>query len=119
MPTTVRIVLSIAISSKWSLRQIDNQNAFLHGNLSEEVFMSQPPGYQHPFYPNHVCKLQKAIYGLKQAPRAWFSHLSTKLLKLGFHGSHSDSSLFIYKTKSLTMYIMIYVDDIIITSFQP
>ena len=118
-PTTVRTVLSIAISSGWSLRQIDIQNAFLHDNLSEEVFMSQPPGYQHPLYPNHVCKLQKAIYGLKQAPRAWFSCLSTKLLELGFHGSRSDSSLFIYKTKSLTIYILIYVDDIIITSSQP
>jgi hypothetical protein len=118
-PTTVRTVLSIAISSGWSLRQIDIQNAFLHGNLSEEVFMSQPPGYQHPLYPNHVCKLQRAIYGLKQAPRAWFSRLSTKLRELGFHGSRSDSSLFIYKTKSLTMYILIYVDDIIITSSQP
>ena len=118
-PTTVRTVLSIAISSGWSLRQIDIQNAFLHGNLSEEVFMSQPPGYQHPLYPNHVCKLQRAIYGLKQAPRAWFSRLSTKLLELGFHGSCLDSSLFIYKTKSLTMYILIYVDDIIITSSQP
>uniref|UniRef100_A0A2N9GHS0 Reverse transcriptase Ty1/copia-type domain-containing protein n=1 Tax=Fagus sylvatica TaxID=28930 RepID=A0A2N9GHS0_FAGSY len=118
-PTTVRTVLSIAISSGWSLRQIDIQNAFLHGNLSEEVFMSQPPGYNHPLYPNHVCKLQKAIYGLKQAPRAWFSRLSTKLLELGFHGSRSDSSLFIYKTKFLTIYILIYVDDIIITSSKP
>ena len=81
--------------------------------------MSQPPRYQHPLYPNHVCKLQRAIYGLKQAPRAWFSRLSTKLLELGFHGSRSDSSLFIYKSKSLTMYILIYVDDIIITSSQP
>jgi hypothetical protein len=95
-PTTVRTVLSIAISSGWSLRQIDIQNAFLHGNLFEEVFMSQPPRYQHPLYPNHVCMLQRVIYGLKQAPRAWFSCLSTKLLELGFHGSRSDSSLFIY-----------------------
>jgi hypothetical protein len=118
-PTTVRTVLFIAISSGWSLRQIDIQNAFLHGNLSEEVFMSQPPGYNHPLYPNHVCKLQKAIYGLKQAPRAGFSRLSTKLLELGFHGSRSDSSLFIYKTKFLIIYILIYVDDIIITSSKP
>ena len=81
--------------------------------------MSQPPGYHHPLYPNHVSKLQKAIYGLKQAPQAWFSRLSTKLLELGFHGSRSNSSLFIYKTKSLTIYILIYVDDIIITSSQP
>ena len=118
-PTTVRTILSIAISSGWSLRQIDIQNAFLHDTLSEEVFMSQPPGYQHPIYPTHVCKLQRAIYGLKQAPQAWFSRLNTKLLELGFHGSCSDTSLFIYKHKSLTMFILIYVDDIIITSSQP
>jgi hypothetical protein len=118
-PTTVRTVLSIAISFGWSFHQIDIHNAFLHGTLFEEVFMSQPLGYQHPIYPTHVCKLQRVIYGLKQAPRAWFSRLSTKLLELGFHGSRSNFSLFIYKHKSLTMFILIYVDDIIITSSQP
>uniref|UniRef100_A0A2N9H904 Reverse transcriptase Ty1/copia-type domain-containing protein n=1 Tax=Fagus sylvatica TaxID=28930 RepID=A0A2N9H904_FAGSY len=115
-PTTVRTVLSIALSANWSIRQIDIQNAFLHGYLSEEVFMSQPPGYHHPQYPNHLCKLNKAIYGLKQAPRAWFSRLSTRLIALGFHGSKSDTSLFICRTSSFTMYVLIYVDDIIITS---
>jgi|UniRef100_A0A2N9GUC8 hypothetical protein len=114
-PTTVRAILSIAISAGWSIRQIDIQNAFLHGQLSEDVFMAQPSGYQHPSYPSHVCKLNKAIYGLKQAPRAWFSRLSSRLLQLGFHGSLSDMSLFIYKSKSFTMFILIYVDDIIIT----
>uniref|UniRef100_A0A2N9FDU4 Reverse transcriptase Ty1/copia-type domain-containing protein n=1 Tax=Fagus sylvatica TaxID=28930 RepID=A0A2N9FDU4_FAGSY len=114
-PTTVRTVLSIAISSGWSIRQIDIQNAFLHGTLSEQVFMTQPPGYHHPSYPHHVCKLQKALYGLKQAPRAWFSRLSTRLIALGFHGSRSDSSLFIFKDSDMTMYVLIYVDDIIIT----
>uniref|UniRef100_A0A2N9IMK5 Reverse transcriptase Ty1/copia-type domain-containing protein n=1 Tax=Fagus sylvatica TaxID=28930 RepID=A0A2N9IMK5_FAGSY len=107
-PTTVRAILSIAISAGWSIRQIDIQNAFLHGQLSEDVFMTQPPGYQHPSYPHHVCKLNKAIYGLKQAPRAWFSRLSSRLLQLGFHGSLSDASLFIYKSKSFTMFILIY-----------
>jgi hypothetical protein len=81
--------------------------------------MSQPPGHKHSLYPNHVCKLQRVIYGLKQAPQAWFSCLSNKLLDLGFHGSRSDSSLFIYKTTSLTMFILIYVDDIIITASKP
>lgn len=96
-PTTIRTVLSIAVSHGWSLRQIDVQNAFLHGFLNEDVYMSQPPGFTHPHYPHHVCKLRKALYGLKQAPRAWFSRLSTRLLELGFHGSKSDTSLFIYK----------------------
>uniref|UniRef100_A0A2N9F0L7 Reverse transcriptase Ty1/copia-type domain-containing protein n=1 Tax=Fagus sylvatica TaxID=28930 RepID=A0A2N9F0L7_FAGSY len=114
-PTTVRTVLSIAISAGWSIRQIDIHNAFLHGTLSEDVFMSQPPGFNHPQFPSHVCKLQKAIYGLKQAPRAWFSKLSSRLLQLGFCGSLSDTSLFILKDASFTMYVLIYVDDIIIT----
>uniref|UniRef100_A0A2N9HD01 Reverse transcriptase Ty1/copia-type domain-containing protein n=1 Tax=Fagus sylvatica TaxID=28930 RepID=A0A2N9HD01_FAGSY len=114
-PTTIHTVLSLAISSGWSLRQIDIQNEFLHGDLSKQVFMSQPPGYQHPTYPTHVCQLQKAIYGMKQAPCAWFSRLSSWLIALGFHGSRSDSSLFIYKKSSITMYVLIYVDDIIIT----
>uniref|UniRef100_A0A2N9IR27 Reverse transcriptase Ty1/copia-type domain-containing protein n=1 Tax=Fagus sylvatica TaxID=28930 RepID=A0A2N9IR27_FAGSY len=118
-PTTVRAILSIAISVGWSIRQIDIQNAFLHGHLSKDVFMAQPPGFQHPSYPTHVCKLNKAIYGLKQAPRAWFSRLSSRLLQLGFHGSLSDTSLFIYKSKSFTMFILIYVDDIIITCSNP
>jgi hypothetical protein len=118
-PTTVRTVLSIAISSGWSIRQIDIQNAFLHGTLSEQVFMTQPPGYHHPSYPHHVCKLQKALYGLKQAPRTWFSRLSTRLIALGFHGSRSDSSLFIFKDSDVTMYVLIYVDDIIITCSKP
>ena len=118
-PTTIRLVLSIAISSGWSFRQIDNQNAFLHGNLSEEVYMSQPPGYTHPQFPNHVCHLKKALYGLIQAPRAWFSRLSNKLLEFGFRASKSDTSLFIYKSAACTIYVLIYVDDIIITSSVP
>jgi hypothetical protein len=81
--------------------------------------MSQPPGFAHPQHPIHVCKLQKALYGLKQAPRAWFSRLSTKLITLGFHGSLSDTSLFILKTAAFTMYILIYVDDILITCSRP
>ena len=81
--------------------------------------MSQPPGYSHPQFPTHVCKLEKALYGLKQASRAWFSKLNTKLLALGFTGSRSDSSVFIYMGSSFVMYVLIYVDDIIITCSKP
>jgi histone deacetylase 1/2 len=84
---TIRLVLSIAVSSGWNLRQLDVQNAFLHGFLEEEVFMRQPPGYTHSRFPHYVCKLDKALYGLKQAPRAWYSRLSTKLITLGFRPS--------------------------------
>jgi hypothetical protein len=112
---TIRIVLSIAVSKGWCLRQLDVQNAFLYGVLEEEVFMSQPPGYEDPAFPNHVCKLDKAIYGLKQAPRAWYSRLSTKLLQLGFEMSKGDTSLFIYAKGKVTIFLLIYVDDIIVT----
>jgi hypothetical protein len=118
-PTTICLVLSLAISAGWLVRQIDVHNAFLHGWLSEDVYMTQPPGFIHPQFPHHICKLHKALYGLKQAPRAWFSRLSDHLLELGFIGSHSDSSLFIRRTPSEITYVLIYVDDILITSSLP
>ena len=64
-PATVRLILTIAVSFKWSLRQLDISNAFLHGFLKEEVFMQQPPGYVDSQFPSHVCKLHKSLYGLK------------------------------------------------------
>jgi len=113
---TVRLVLSLAVTRGWCLRQLDVQNAFLHGVLEEEVYMKQPPGFENPRYPSFVCKLKKAIYGLKQAPRAWYSRLSSKLISLGFVSSKSDTSLFTYRKGSVEIYMLIYVDDIIVTS---
>jgi hypothetical protein len=92
---TIRLVLSLAVARGWCLRQLDVQNAFLHGILEEEVYMKQPPGFENRNASHLVCKLDKAIYGLKQAPRAWYSRLSTKLISLGFRASKSDTSLFI------------------------
>jgi len=117
-PTSIRVVLSLAVSAGWSMRQIDIQIAFLHSNLSEEVYVLQPLGFHHPSLPNHICKLNKAIYVLKQEPCAWFSLLSGKLLEFGFIASRVDSSLFTFLSNSLTMYVLIYVDDIIITNLN-
>jgi hypothetical protein len=78
--------------------------------------MKQPPGYEDKQHPSYVCKLDKAIYGLKQPPRPWYSKLSTRLRELEFVPSKSDTSLFIYKKSGITMYMLIYVDDIIVAS---
>ncbi|CAH9126696.1 unnamed protein product [Cuscuta epithymum] len=114
-PTTVRIVLTLAISFGWVMRQLDVKNAFLHGHLTEEVYMRQPRGFVHPQFPHHMCRLRKAIYGLKQAPRAWFHRFSSFLLTHNFVCSKSDNSLFIYRQGQSVMYLLLYVDDIIIT----
>jgi len=91
---TVRGVLHLATIMEWDIKQMDVQNAFLHGDLTETVYMAQPAGFVDPDKPNHVCKLHKSLYGLKQSPRAWFDKFSTYLLEFGFHCSIPDPSLF-------------------------
>ena len=118
-PITICIVLSLAVSSNWCIKQLDVQNAFLHGHLQENVYMVQPPRFVHPSQPNHVCHLHKVLYGLKQAPQAWFSRLTNRLLELGFVGSPSDTSLYILSTGPSPIYFLIYVDDIIVTGPDP
>ncbi|PKI31327.1 hypothetical protein CRG98_048282 [Punica granatum] len=99
----------------WPIRQLDVKNAFLHGYLTEEVYMAQPPGFVDPFYPDHVYRLCRSLYGLKQTPRAWFQRLSTYLQLLGFSDSKADSSLFILQGPQYIAYLLVYVDDIILT----
>ncbi|XP_021986078.1 uncharacterized mitochondrial protein AtMg00810-like [Helianthus annuus] len=77
--------------------------------------MEKPPGFVDSKYPNYVCKLFKALYGLKQAPRAWFQCLSTFLISYGFSCSRADTSLFVFRKESHIMYLLVYVDDLILT----
>ena len=113
-PTTIRLILSLAVSFKWNIWQLDVSNAFLHGILDEEVYMKQPKGYEDQTFPDHVCYLHKSIYGLKQAPRAWFKRLSQQLIDFGFSESKMDYSLFTYNSDTLRVFVLVYVDDIII-----
>ncbi|KAH9792303.1 retrovirus-related pol polyprotein from transposon RE2 [Citrus sinensis] len=114
-PATVRVVLSLAVMSNWKIRQVDVNNAFLNGELSEEVFMDQPEGFISAEKPDYVCKLHKSLYRLKQAPRAWYDKLKGCLLQWGFTNSNSDTSLFLKRSKSSRILVLIYVDDILIT----
>ena len=118
-PPTVRIILSLVVQFNWPLRQLDVRNAFLHGFLREKVYMVQPFGYVDPDFPNHVCKLWKSLYDLKQAPWAWFDRFSTQLLHMGFEASLANSSLFILKQGKVLVYLLVYVDDIVLTGNHP
>lgn len=117
---TVKLLLSIAAPRKWFLDQLDVSNAFLNGDLQEEIFMVLPPGYipkqGESLPPNAVCKLHKSLYGLKQASRQWFMKFSQSLLSLGFQGASGDDTLFTRVTGDTYMAVLVYVDDIIIAS---
>ncbi|CAH9104714.1 unnamed protein product [Cuscuta epithymum] len=115
-PATIRIVLSIALSKSWSIHQLDVKNAFLHGHLNETVYMHQPLGFRDKGHPDHVCLLKKSLYGLKQAPRAWYQRFADFVFTIGFSHAKSDHSLFIYQQGSDMAYILLYVDDIILTA---
>jgi hypothetical protein len=92
------------------------KNAFLHDTLSKTVFCCQPTGFANPAHPDLVCSLRKSLYGLNQAPRAWYSRFATYLTTLRFIEAKSDTSLFIFRRSSDTEYLLLYVDDIILTA---
>ncbi|KAG9442665.1 hypothetical protein H6P81_018519 [Aristolochia fimbriata] len=118
-PVTIRTVLTIAVGRRWHICQLDVNNAFLNGTLAKKVYMTQPPGFQDKSRPNAVCKLHKSLYGLKQSPRAWYHRLTLFLLELGFILSKADSSLLIRSIAHSVTFILVYVDDIIVTCSSP
>nr|GEX76749.1 retrovirus-related Pol polyprotein from transposon TNT 1-94 [Tanacetum cinerariifolium] len=111
---TLRIILAVAIHHDWIIEQLNVNNAFLHGDLHEEVYMQVPQGYSQTLPPNTVYKLKKSIYGLKQANRQWFERLTTFLKTLGFKQSYVDTSLFTLQTATTSLGLLVYVDDILI-----
>ncbi|RVW24389.1 Retrovirus-related Pol polyprotein from transposon RE2 [Vitis vinifera] len=113
---SVRLLLSMAAMCSWPLYQLDIKNAFLHGDLAEEVYMEQPPGFVAQGESGLVCRLRRSLYGLKQSPRAWFDRFSSVVQEFGMLRSTADHSVF-YHHNSLgqCIYLVVYVDDIVIT----
>lgn len=109
----VHTLLAVAAARQWGLHQMDVKNAFLHGELQEEVYMQPPPGLPHE--PNQVCKLRRALFGLKQAPRAWFEKFSNAILQYGFTQSFCDSVMFVRSSEKGIVILLLYVDDMVIT----
>jgi len=100
--TSVRCFLVVAMAKGWEL-QMDVKNAFFHGDLEEDVYMSMPPGFTSGDR-SMVCKLKKSLYGLRQAPRLWFGKLRSKLCEYGFVRSHADYVYLFRKEKYLWHY---------------
>ncbi|GJX47178.1 putative ribonuclease H-like domain-containing protein [Tanacetum coccineum] len=112
----IRIFLAYASYMGFIVYQMDVKSAFLYGKIDEEVYVSQPPGFQDPKSPQKVYKVVKALYGLHQAPRAWYATLSTFLLKNGYRRGTIDKTLFLKKNKNDIILVQVYVDDIIFGS---
>ncbi|MCO5612940.1 hypothetical protein L7F22_067213 [Adiantum nelumboides] len=94
----VKAVIAMATTKGWILHQMDVKNAFLHGEMQEEVYMEQPQGFQDTGQPDYVCKLQKPFYGLKQAPRAWYDKITQYLVTIGLHMADADHFLYVQTT---------------------
>lgn len=117
---TISILISLAANWDWPLRQFDVKNAFLNGDLEEEVYMDLPPRTQcSPSNVGKIYKLKKSLYGLKQSPRAWFGRFSKSMKAFGYKQSNSDHTLFIkHKVRKMTT-LIVYVDDMVVTDDDP
>ena len=116
----VRVLLSLAANLDWPLQQFDVKNAFLHGELSEEVYMDLPPGCMvSEKQCQKVCKLKKSLYGLKQSPRAWFGRFTKSMRAFGYRQSNLDHTLFLKKQHGKITTLIVYVDDMVVTGNDP
>jgi len=110
--STLRALLAKVSADNLELRQLDVTTAFLQGDINEEVFVQQPQGFKQG--KGLTCHLNRALYGLRQAPRAWYQRLHSELDSIGFKESSADPSLYIKIYKTHIVYVLVYVDDILI-----
>ncbi|WJZ84626.1 hypothetical protein VitviT2T_004223 [Vitis vinifera] len=117
---TVRVLLSLAANLDWPLQQFEVKNVFLHGELSEEIYMNLPPRCMvSEKQCQKMCKLKKSLYGLKQSLRAWFGRFTKSMRAFGYHQSNSDHTLFLKKQHSKITAFIVYVDDMVVTGNDP
>lgn len=112
---SVRLLLAYAASEGWAVHHMDVKSAFLNGELKEEVYVAQPPGFVVDGKEQKVLRLVKALYGLRQAPRAWYTKLDASLLSLGFHRSASEHAVYMRGANARRLVVGVYVDDLVIT----
>ncbi|RVW94373.1 Retrovirus-related Pol polyprotein from transposon RE1 [Vitis vinifera] len=114
------VVGSILCKPRLAITTFDVKNAFLHGELSEEVYMDLPPGCMvSEKQCQKVCKLKKSLYGLKQSPRAWFGRFTKSMRAFGYRQSNSDHTLFLKKQHGKITTLIVYVDDMVVTGNDP
>lgn len=111
---TVRVLLAVETHHGWPIHHMDVKSAFLNGDLAEEVYVTQPPGFTAKGEEGKVLKLHKALYGLRQAPRAWNVKLDKSLGKLGFTRCKTDHGLYTRKKGGQRVVVGVYVDDLLI-----
>ena len=113
---TIRMMLAIMVHYDLELEQLDVKTAFLHGNLDEKIYMSQPAGFIDSAHPDFVCLLKKSLYGLKQSPRQWYKRFDIFVLSIGFTRSKYDSCFYFMSSENVSVYLLLYVDDMLIIS---
>jgi hypothetical protein len=112
---SIRTIIALAAKHDYHLHSIDISSAFLNGNLEEEIYMEQPPGFVQ-FGPEFVCKLKKSLYGLKQSARQWNKKLNATLFNLGYKRLESDRSIYVFAKDGVLVIIPVFIDDITLAS---
>jgi hypothetical protein len=109
------LALAIAVAKGWEVHQMDVKNAFLHSDLSEEIYMEKPQGFMQDS--SLVCRLKKSLYGLKQTSRAWYANMDSYLLSQNFVHCKSNPNVYMLRMVDSLLLLVLYVDDLLITGF--